>query len=81
MKRLLLVILLLALALPGCALLTAADRLQGADLASLVKQENAAGCIKGLLNGAYLGNSGTFIIISKWGVSPPAACETSGMLP
>lgn len=80
MKRLAMLCTILFL-LSGCALLTAADKLQGADLQELVKQENSAGCIKGLVNGAYLGNSGTFLIITKWGSTPPSACDTPGVIP
>lgn len=70
-------VLVLAL-LNGCAMMSAADKLQGTDLQALVRQENSQGCIKGLLNGSYLGNSGTFLVITTWGQSPPRACETLG---
>ena len=70
----------------GCALMQAADTLTGADLQSLVKQENSSGVIIGILNGAHLGNSGTFKVCTTWGVASQditflSACKAGQITP
>lgn len=69
MRTLMLVALMVMLS--GCALTTAADKLEGVDLLQLVEKENAAGCIKGVLTGSHLGASGVLNVWATWGKTPP----------
>jgi len=70
MARALTLLLVLA-TLAGCALTQAAEKLDGAQLLDLVKQENSAGCIMGSVSGAHLGVAGVVRVIAVWGKSPP----------
>ena len=71
--------LLLVLA-GGCALMQAADRLDGAQLLEVVKAERSSGCIAGWVNGSHLGAAGRVRVLALWGPKPPEVAQCLGAL-